>query len=109
MHRPFAGRALVMLSTAAALGACTPRGSGQRSLISVEFVSRQPPQERVEVVPERPSQDVVWVGGHWAPNGNDYAWQQGRWERPESGKKEWVKGKWEHEDRGWHYTDGHWR
>ncbi|HEY5219148.1 MAG TPA: hypothetical protein VIJ16_05030 [Gemmatimonadaceae bacterium] len=109
MHVSPAVRAIMMFSLAATVGACAPAGYGQGSLISVSFVSREPPPERVEVIPARPSNDVVWVSGRWAANGNDYTWREGSWERPESGKKEWVKGKWVHEDRGWHYMDGHWQ
>ena len=109
MNTSSTARIIAALSLVAAIGACTPSGMGQGSLLSVVFESRRPPADRVEYVPARPERQDVWVGGHWAPNGNNYAWQQGSWQRPQQGKKEWVKGDWKHESRGWHYTDGHWR
>ncbi|HVA58110.1 MAG: hypothetical protein WBQ26_14420 [Gemmatimonadaceae bacterium] len=60
------------------------------------------------MIPQRPDNQDVWVGGHWAANGNDYAWHDGSWQRPERGKRDWTKGQWEHGDRGWYYVDGHW-
>jgi hypothetical protein len=102
---------IAVLSLTATLGGCALSAGGPRgtSTISVMFITREPPAERVEVIAARPSEEHVWIGGHWGSRGNEYVWVSGRWERPESGKKEWVQGKWEHEDRGWHYTEGHWR
>ena len=96
-----------VLSVVAAMGGCMLPGGG--GLVSVMFITREPPPERVEVITVRPSEESVWIGGHWTGRGNNYAWVSGRWQRPESGKKEWENGKWEHEQRGWYYTEGHWR
>ena len=104
-------RTIAVVTLAVSLGACVASAGGGRNgpLISVGFVTREPPPIRVEVMTERPSGEHVWVGGHWRSNGNDYAWVAGGWVRPDEGHKEWVEGRWEHEDRGWHYIDGHWR
>ena len=104
-------RTIAVLALAATMGGCMASAGGGRSgaLITVGFITREPPPLRIEVMTERPSGEHVWIGGHWSANGNDYAWAAGHWERPESGRKEWVEGRWEHEARGWHYIDGHWR
>jgi hypothetical protein len=102
-------RMLAAMTLAVSVGGCMLTGRGGTPLLSVSFISREPPPERVEVVSERPYTEAVWIGGHWAESRGDYVWVSGRWERPESGRHEWVQGKWEHEDRGWHWTEGHWR
>jgi hypothetical protein len=100
--------AMTLVGTMSACMASAHAGGGGGAL-SISFITREPPAERVEVVSARPYDDAVWIGGHWSARGNEYAWVSGRWERPVSGKKEWVAGRWEHEDRGWHYTEGFWR
>jgi hypothetical protein len=103
-------RLVAVLSLVATVGGCMfPGGRAGAPLVSVMFITREPPAERVEVVSARPNEESVWIGGHWTGRGNSYAWTSGRWQRPEAGKKEWEAGKWEHEPRGWYYTEGHWR
>ncbi len=101
-------RVFAAMTLAVTASGCMISGRGG-PIVSVGFLVREPPPERVEIVSERPYTEAVWIGGHWAANGGEYAWQAGRWERPESGKHEWVSGHWEHEERGWHYSEGHWR
>jgi hypothetical protein len=103
-------RVLAALTLAVTVSGCMLTGGRHGSpLLSVGFIMREPPPERVEVIGERPYTEAVWIGGHWAESHGDYVWVNGRWERPEAGRHEWVNGRWEHEERGWHYSDGHWR
>jgi hypothetical protein len=102
-------RIVSVLCFVSTMGGCMLPGGRGGPLVSVMFITREPPVERVEVVSERPNEESVWIGGHWAGHGSSYAWTPGRWQRPESGKKEWENGKWEHERRGWYYTEGYWR
>jgi hypothetical protein len=102
-------RLVAAMTLVGVMSACAGGARVGGTGLSVSFISREPPPERVEVVAARPYEDAVWIGGHWSPRGNDYAWVSGRWERPASGRHEWVAGRWEHEDRGWHYIDGYWR
>jgi hypothetical protein len=101
-------RMVAAMTFAVSAGGCMISGRGG-PIVSIGFVSREPPAERVEVVSERPYTEAVWIGGHWSESHGDYVWISGRWERPEAGKHEWVQGKWEHEERGWHWSEGHWR
>jgi WXXGXW repeat (2 copies) len=103
-------RTIAALALVATMGGCmASAGGGQGgAMITVGFISREPPPLRVEVMSERPSAEHVWIRGHWSGNGNDYAWTAGHWERREQGRREWVEGKWEHEKRGWHWVEGHW-
>jgi YXWGXW repeat-containing protein len=104
-------RAIAVLTLVAAMGACSASAGGGRRgpLLSVGFITREPPPLRVEVMTERPSGEHVWIAGHWGRSGNDYAWVGGHWERPSAGYREWVDGRWEHESRGWYFVEGHWR
>ena len=103
-------RMVAVLSLAATLGGCMFPGTRSGApLVSVMFITREPPADRVEVISVRPSEESVWIGGHWSARGNNYAWTPGHWQRPDAGMKDWENGKWVHEQRGWYYTEGHWR
>lgn len=91
---------------ASALGACYVN---PRPRVGVEYAMRQPPVERVEVIPTSPGVEYVWVRGHWGWQRNDYAWIPGRWVVPERGYREWLAGRWERDRAGWFYVEGHWR
>lgn len=68
-------RMVAVLSLVATMGGCVFTGSHSGApLVSVMFITREPPVERVEVVSVRPSEESVWIGGHWSPRGNNYAW-----------------------------------
>jgi hypothetical protein len=114
MMRP-AGRRLIRSTTglafAASLGGCLFGGSPHAGAqtVSVTFLTREPPSERVEVPSVRPYAEAVWINGRWTARGDNYAWMPGHWARPEAGKTEWVAGKWEHGDHGWYYTEGQWK
>src|SRR5262249_19876160 len=38
-----------------------------------------PPPARVEVVPDSPRDEAVWVDGEWTWHGRRWAWRRGRW------------------------------
>lgn len=38
-----------------------------------------PPPARVEIVPDPPADDAVWVDGEWVWQGGRWAWRAGRW------------------------------
>ena len=80
-----------------------------RPRTGVEYVVRQPPSERVEVIPAAPGRDYAWVKGHWGWRRDDYEWIPGHWAVPERGSREWVAGRWEHDRNGWFYVEGRWR
>lgn len=103
-------RTIAAFSLVASMGGCMlPASRGGAPLLSVMFITSEPPPERVEVVSRRPNEESVWIGGHWSARGNGYTWTRGRWQRPQAGMKEWERGKWVHEPRGWYYMEGHWR
>ena len=50
-----------------------------RAFVEVPY---PPPAGLVEVVPEAPADDAVWVDGHWVWRGRYYVWSRGGWLRP---------------------------
>ena len=50
-----------------------------RAFVEVPY---PPPAGLVEVVPEAPAGDAVWVDGHWVWRGRYYVWSRGGWLRP---------------------------
>jgi hypothetical protein len=107
MNRTLMARIMAGLVTVSSLGACAvyarPRGFG------MEYVVRQPPVERVEVVPASPGPQYVWVNGYWSWRRGGYEWVAGQWVVPARGYHEWVPGRWERDPGGWFYVEGHWR
>ena len=99
-------RVIAGLMAVSALAACA---ANPRPRAGVEYVVREPPRERVEVIPRSPGVEYVWVKGHWGWRRNDYEWVPGHWAVPERGFREWVPGRWEHDRGGWFFVEGHWR
>jgi hypothetical protein len=98
---------------AMAFAACTScasgsRGGGPIEGLSIVFLVKEPPRERVEEVPVSPGREYVWVKGHWSRDRDDYAWTPGHYERVPEGRREWVPGHWDHESRGWFWVEGRW-
>ncbi|HTR77548.1 MAG TPA: hypothetical protein VMH39_05540 [Gemmatimonadaceae bacterium] len=96
-------------AVAAVLAAGVGCYGGGRVGLGVVFAVREPPAERVEVIPAAPGASYVWIKGHWLWRDNDYVWTPGRWEAPPAGERVWVEGHWAHEARGWYWVEGHWR
>jgi hypothetical protein len=99
-------RVAAMVVAAGAVGACA---ANPRPRVGVEYAMREPPAERVEVIPSAPGRDYIWVKGHWGWRRNDYEWVPGRWVVPERGYREWEPGRWERDRNGWFYIEGRWR
>jgi hypothetical protein len=93
---------------AGSLGACYAPPP-PRPRMAVVYAVRQPPAERVEIVPASPGPQYVWVKGFWGWRRNDYVWTAGHWVVPERGYREWVPGKWDRDRNGWLFIEGHWR
>ena len=73
-----------------------------------EEVAREPPPDRAEDVGTPPSNEHIWVRGHWAWAGGDYVWRGGHWEVRRVGH-EWVHGHWTRRGRGHVWVEGHWK
>ena len=67
------------------------------------------PAAEVEITGVAPGPDYVWVPGHHVWRGGNYVWDPGRYERAPRHGARWVHGQWRHHERGWYWTDGHWK
>jgi hypothetical protein len=54
---------------------------------ALQPVPYPPPAPRVENVPARPSDDVVWIDGEWIWATRRWTWRRGRWMRPIAGAR----------------------
>lgn len=44
-----------------------------------------PPSALVEIVPESPAADAVWIDGYWDLRGRTWVWERGGWVDPPPG------------------------
>jgi hypothetical protein len=51
------------------------------------LVDQPPPPARVEILPARPDESVVWIDGEWTWRRGRWAWMPGRWVVPPKGAK----------------------
>jgi hypothetical protein len=73
----------VVVALGVKLAACgsriaQPPTAAQPSSALVE-VDYPPPPARVEMVPQKPSDDAVWVNGEWLWTGRRWSWRPGMW------------------------------
>ncbi|MEY4941635.1 MAG: hypothetical protein RIQ93_3370, partial [Verrucomicrobiota bacterium] len=57
---------------------------------------------------EQPSNQHVWVPGHWRWNEGAYVWESGRWEIPPTAGVSWVSPQWQKESNGYVLREGYW-
>jgi len=69
---------LLWLAMACGSSLPSPQTAQHTSQAFVE-VPYPPPAALVEVIPERPDGDAVWVDGSWEWRGRSYVWQRGAW------------------------------
>ena len=73
------------------------------------IVQSAPPPVRVEVIPERPEVETVWVPGYWTWQFSAWVWIGGCWSRPPHPHAVWVEPRWDHDPaHGWRYAPGRW-
>lgn len=97
-HKLLAG-ALVMFGTM--LGGCAASGG--------YYVRSGPPTPRYGVVGVAPGAGYVWTNGYWDWRGRDWAWMDGRWQRPPRARARWVGSEWRREGNRWRFHRGYWR
>jgi hypothetical protein len=83
-------------------------GAGVASAADV-VVRVGPPRPVAEHRHRAPAKGYVWVPGYYRYEGNHYAWERGRWERPPHPHAKWVAPRWQHRRDGYFFVDGRWR
>ena len=71
-------------------------------------VDVEPPAPRVEVVPEAPGVDFVWINGYWRRYHGNWEWEPGRYERRPYATARWEEHRWVKSDHGYRFEEGHW-
>lgn len=74
----------------------------------VIVVKEAPPTVKVETKPASPGEGYMWIPGYWEYRNGEYAWVDGRWERPPAEEMVWVPGQWVDTGAGYVYVSGHW-
>ena len=100
---------LAILSLPAYVGCGPLYVEGEAGAVVVE---EAPPPPRIEVIPNAPGPEYIWVPGRWAwrVGPRRYAWLPGHYRvirHPHH--HAWVSGSWQHGPRGWFWVRGHWR
>ncbi|MBW4092119.1 MAG: BcpO-related WXXGXW repeat protein [Proteobacteria bacterium] len=97
------------LRTLAAAGLCVAfAGAALAQPATIVIAPSAPPPPRVETVPPPPAAVDVWVQGHWAWNGSNWNWEQGRYVARPAPQAAWVPGHWEQHGGGYVWVDGRW-
>ncbi len=74
---------------------------------NVAFKPVTPPPPLKETIPDAPSDQDVWIPGHWIWRSGYYVWSPGAWVIPPRPGAKWVPDKW---SPGYTTPDvpGHW-
>jgi hypothetical protein len=67
------------------------------------------PPSTPDTVGEQPSQQHVFISGHWRWQDGSYVWDAGHWEMPPTTNSAWVAPRWEKKDNGYVLVEGYWQ
>ena len=62
--------------------------------VDITWMPVTPPAPLPEKIPDPPSDEYVWIPGHWIWRGQYYLWRPGRWAIPPRPGAKWVPDKW---------------
>jgi hypothetical protein len=81
-----------------------------RDRVDVVEVREAPPPVQVEVRPEPPHTECIWIEGHWVRTRSGWEWEAGYWVRRPHAAAVWVPGHWRNFGPGtWKWVPGHWQ
>lgn len=107
-----AGVALAMLSAgarAAVMIADAPMAPPAPTLPPAAIVEKPLAPATNDVPDERPSEQHVWIPGHWRWQEGAYVWIIGQWEVPPVPNASWVSPQWETQGSGYVLREGYWQ
>jgi WXXGXW repeat (2 copies) len=99
---------LVGFAFAVLLAGCSGVDSGLKDRTNGAMAPYPPPARRAEIPPSPPSDDLLWLVGHWSWDGSKYAWSAGHYTRRPTPTANWRPGYWDQQGGGWLWTEGHW-
>jgi len=75
------------------------------------YVAGPPPPAKAETKPPAPSDNQVWVGGHWDWNQveEEWEWADGSWQTPPDDGSTWEEPSYEDNEGDWVFTPGYWK
>lgn len=93
-----------------------PAGSGtnrapqlKRPWTSSMVVDKAPPSPKLELIPDAPDRNYVWIKGNWAWRGGRWVWDEGYWAARPGPDVVWLDGFWSRHGKGWIWVPGRWR
>lgn len=99
---------VVGFALGALLAGCSALGSDPTAHATAAVAPYPPPAKRAEIPPSPPSDDLLWLVGHWSWDGAKYAWSPGHYIQRPTPTANWRPGYWDQELSGWLWTEGHW-
>lgn len=102
--------AVTVVPALAALVLVTSGCSGAHEVFygADQVITREPPEPRVEDIPDPPFGDAVWIAGHWSWTGRRYVWLSGRHVRRPAPGLFWYQGGYVVRGDGYMYLAGRW-
>lgn len=100
-------RSLVLTSLGALVA--IPAGAQIRADIGpvhIRIAGNAPPRARYEQRTVRPNRDAIWIGGSWDRQGDEWAWQSGRWDQPDAARGHWISARYTREGCPWYRRQG---
>ncbi len=100
------GVAVLVFSAAGGLAA---QGIGNAPTVAPAPMVDQPLAPVANDTPdERPSDQHVWVPGHWRWSEGAYVWESGRWTVPPAAGAIWQGPEWQRQTNGYVLKEGNW-
>lgn len=62
--------------------------------VKITWMPVTPPPPLKENIPDRPSDEYVWIAGRWIWRDNYYIWSPGHWAIPPHPGAKWVPDQW---------------
>ena len=51
-----------------------------------KYAGHEPPLTLIDMVPDSPGSDFVWIAGHWRWQNDNFEWVKGSWEKLPAGR-----------------------
>lgn len=85
-----------------------PPPTPKRRWTSSTVVEQAPPPLKLELIPDSPGRDHIWIKGHWAWKGG-WTWEDGYWVQRPGPDISWMDGFWAQHGKSWIWIPGRWR